>query len=378
MQKIIQAIYGRSIQEKKMKFHKFLKYIFLYFVLLMPLYLHAEEKDTSGIAFFPMIGYSPDTNLQLGVSCVLYRNSDPENSDQKLDEVKIIASYSLKEQYSLSTKFTKYISGNDYLIEGKVGIARVPSEFYGIGADTPESNQEEYTPFYIPFRAAFMFNSLGRNFYIGPVYDAKYYTIEKREDDSLFEGETINGRDPMYSSGFGINLLYNSRDSGLYPRDGTYFEMKYLVYSHPFGSDSSFKTFSADFRHYFPLFSRAVFGIQIIGEKITGDAPFYYLPSLGGDEIMRGYGGGRYIARNCIASQAEVRFPIFWRIGGAFFASAGEVSTDITDFGTNIRKAGGVGLRGTLNNNRTINLRLDLAVNDKKEKSLYLKLLEAF
>lgn len=229
----------------------------------------------------------------------------------------------------------------------------------------------------IPFEIGYYINIWDR-VYLGPMYNSTYHTINETEPGGILDEEGVTGSETMYSSGLGASLKYNNTDSGLYHRKGIIAEGQAVFYSKAFGSATNFQTISLDYRQYFPLFSRCVLAVQFKFGRVTGDAPFYYLPSLGGNKLLRGYSGGRYIAPNKIAGQAEFRFPIFWRLGGVVFAGAGEVAESLNDFGSNIREAGGAGLRFRLEKNQNINLRLDVTYNSDGDSKTYIKIKEAF
>ena len=68
-------------------------------------------------------------------------------------------------------------------------------------------------------------------------------------------------------------------------------------------------------------------GIDIQEQSLTGgQSPFYLLPALGSDEMMRGYYNGRYRDRNFIAGQTELRYRLSDRIGIVGFLGTGEVA----------------------------------------------------
>lgn len=94
---------------------------------------------------------------------------------------------------------------------------------------------------------------------------------------------------------------------------------------------------------------------------------------------MRGFVQDKYRDKHYAAFQTEYRFPMFWRIGGAVFGSVGDVSSKISNFNlSDLKKAGGIGLRVNIEKKQHINLRIDIAHNSDKETNLYINLLEAF
>jgi len=143
-------------------------------------------------------------------------------------------------------------------------------------------------------------------------------------------------------------------------------------------STSSFGCAGLNFQYYVPLFSRCVLGFQMRGNMTRGDVPVHYLPSVGGNKLVRGFQNNRYLANNCLAGQVEFRFPLWWRFGGTTFLGAGEAVDTFKDFNGRIKAAGGIGLRLAVQKKQNINIRFDLAFNSDGKIMKYIKLKEAF
>ena len=99
---------------------------------------------------------------------------------------------------------------------------------------------------------------------------------------------------------------------------------------------------------------------------------------LGGTEIMRGYYKGRFTDQNMIAFQAEVRQYIFWRLGVAGFASAGQVGETLSSYGLDdFHYAYGGGIRLMLHEEEKLNLRIDFGFGENSN-GIYVILKESF
>lgn len=113
-------------------------------------------------------------------------------------------------------------------------------------------------------------------------------------------------------------------------------------------------------------------------EGIRGDYPFYFLPTLGGQDRLRGCEDNRYMDRNSILVQQDLRFPIWWRIGGCVFASAGRVAHDTGDLlSGEFHVSGGGGLRYFINRENGLVIRADYAYG-KDSEGMYISFGEAF
>jgi outer membrane translocation and assembly module TamA len=92
---------------------------------------------------------------------------------------------------------------------------------------------------------------------------------------------------------------------------------------------------------------------------------------------MRGYPEGRYRDRAHYALQGEWRFPLFRRLGGAAFATAGDVAPKLDAFDLRDPKlSAGAGLRFRLTDEGAA-LRFDVAVT-RDGMSYYAIVLQAF
>ena len=57
--------------------------------------------------------------------------------------------------------------------------------------------------------------------------------------------------------------------------------------------------------------------------------PVQVLLPIGGNNTLRGYPQDRFLDKTSIILNAEIRFPIYWRLGGVFGMDAGKVWSSI-------------------------------------------------
>jgi outer membrane protein assembly factor BamA len=126
-----------------------------------------------------------------------------------------------------------------------------------------------------------------------------------------------------------------------------------------------------------------VLGFDVQEQSLVGgQSPFYLLPALGSDEMMRGYYDGRYRDRNYLAGQTELRYRVSKRFGLDGFAATGEVFH--TSFDThNLLPDYGGGIRYFFDVQKGLTIRMDYGVGEKRpsesrEQGLYIALGEAF
>jgi len=357
-----------------------MKKLFLSFVcaafVLAGLPLPAQQSGKFGVAPFPIIAYSPETNLMLGGCAVIYHQNEPGGRQGGVDSLNLAAYYTLNKQYCFSATNQLYLWDASVLVRNSVSVNEAPQIYYGIGQYSPDAGNEEYTSFAVPLSFSVLYRIIDR-VYVGPAYNFLSMNMKKTEAGGKLDSNDITGSDGTLASGAGCNAVYDSTRGGLNPDSGYYAELMLLQYHPLLGSVENFTTCSLDLRSYHPL-GIGTLCFQGRGSGVAGDVPFYFFPSLGGDKAgLRGVIGDRYKDRCFAMFQSEYRFPLIWRFGMTVFAGAGEVAHQADDFGKHVKVSGGAGLRAMIDETQKINLRLDLACGADGVQT-YFQLLESF
>jgi outer membrane protein assembly factor BamA len=151
-----------------------------------------------------------------------------------------------------------------------------------------------------------------------------------------------------------------------------------LYYVEDLGSDYDYNRYEVDLRRYLGKNDASVFAFHVLGQLTSGTPPFYELPALGGQQIMRGYYEGRYRDRIYLAGQAEYRRHLWWKLGAVAFLGAGNVGHDANDIRiADFKISSGFGLRVLFNEKEKVNLRIDLGFGPDTNGT-YFALEEAF
>ena len=251
-------------------------------------------------------------------------------------------------------------------------------KFWGVGNETIETGTEGY------FREDFdlqlevqvpplLFFSDRSGF----ILDYQHTKIVDVEENQFLIDETVTGYQGGDLFGAGINLVWDRRDNLFYPTSGHYQFIKFIVYTEP--SDYTFTTFELDVRHYKKLFKNQVLATNLYLKNVSGNAPFYELPALGGHQRMRGYFQGRYRDKNYVTLQTEYRQYFWKRFGFVAFGGIGDVSEEITDLSLNeLKYSFGGGLRYLFNKKEHVNLRMDIGIGRDGNTGIYFGIEEAF
>jgi hypothetical protein len=99
----------------------------------------------------------------------------------------------------------------------------------------------------------------------------------------------------------------------------------------------SFNRVDIDLQHYVPIVrDRRVLALHARAVMTDADAgaevPFYFQPTLGGPDDLRGFRHFRFRDRNTLLFQAEYRWEIFTAVDGALFYDIGKVAPRREDF----------------------------------------------
>jgi hypothetical protein len=118
----------------------------------------------------------------------------------------------------------------------------------------------------------------------------------------------------------------------------------------------SFNRVQVDVQQYVPLLrDRRVLALRaraIMNDADAGaEVPFYFQPTLGGPDDLRGFRNFRFRDRNTLLFQAEYRWEIFTAMDGAIFYDMGKVAPRLEDFHlSDFERDFGIGFRfGTIN-----------------------------
>jgi Omp85 superfamily domain len=243
-----------------------------------------------------------------------------------------------------------------------------PTErFFGIGNDSSEGNQTNYTTRQI-YGEAILGLNFNEHLQLSLMERPRYVRIRHGgfntipSISSIFPHQKgINGGTEMLNQAM---LAYDTRDSIDIPRHGGLYRLYAAISDRRFLSSSSYTRFGGEVRQYYTLDDRITFaGHTFIEYEPAGDeAPFWAQARLGGDEslltdqeTLRGYGAGRFVDNNLFVANIEMRtrvwsldvFGTHGTIEIAPFAEAGRVAHEIAFNPLSaMHPVGGVGFRG--------------------------------
>lgn len=339
-------------------------------------------KDTKNHKMFdwyayPFAFYTPEVNLAFGAGGIMYfRTSHRKNT--RPSKITLSSYYSINNQYLVYLYPIVSFNRNMDEASAEIYFENKVDKLYGIGNDAPDITAPgfQYTNFSIiaKFKREFI-----ENFFVTAAYEFMSYHISDARDNQFLNNDEVYGSQGGISSGLGYGLTIDNRDNVFYPSKGNLLEFYALHFGSYIGSDYKFNSFFFDLRSYNAITKDdniiAVHGYAAI---TTGKPPFYALPKLGGQLMMRGYFEGRYRDNNYLMLQAEYRKYLFWKFDGILFLGMGDVGKDFSDFELkNIKYSYGLGFRYILDKEEKINLRFDIGFG-QNTSGFYFGVEEAF
>ncbi len=339
----------------------------------------------------PIIVHSPETNWGFGAGVQGYfKLPDAERTSIVYGD----GCYTLNKQYYISVGGTIYFGGSTpWFMLFRGGYRNYPDTYYGIG-NTITEERLHGTPYTSQRGTAHIETQLylPANWSIGPLFDFIHEKTGNWENEEMgkWENEKITNdqiNDKIVNRPYseadrltvrrkeivntmwalGVVTQYDTRDTLYYPHKGIFFKASAAHYEPALGSTARMTHLQADLRQFIPLPKDIIFAWQFKTEWALSDEeetiPFQILPTLGGQDLVRGVRRNMFRDNVMMALQAEFRFPIWNFLRLHAFAGIGDVyNTDHWNWAT--PKIGyGLGLRIGINDAH-INIRLDVARNN--------------
>ncbi len=312
----------------------------------------------------PIIVHSPETNWGFGAGVQGYfKLPDSEHTSIVYGD----GCYTLNKQYYISAGGTLYFGGDTpWFLRFKGSFRDYPDTYYGVGNTVTEERLHGVP--YTSQRGAAHIEAqlyLPANWSIGPLFDFTHEKIKKWENEKM--GECGNEKIVNIMWSLGVVTQYDTRDTLYYPHNGLFFKASAAHYEPALGSTARMTHLQADLRQFISLPKNIIFAWQFKTEWALSDnvesIPFQMLPTLGGQDLVRGVRQNMFRDNVMMALQAEFRFPLWNFLRLHAFAGIGDVyNTDHWRWAT--PKIGyGLGLRIGINDAH-INIRLDVARNN--------------
>lgn len=350
--------------------------------------LLSNEKDTTRKPSFmpvPALGYKQETGFEFGLGALYSFYIDRNDPVNRSSNFSGTATYSTKKTYNVTLKGDAWTKANRYHLISEIRFKKMPFNFYGLGNNTSAQDQDKIVQHLarITFDAE---KSFFKSAYSGLSIGFENYRFSDEASGGIYDTSTLllkkTGGSIVYG---GLSQSIDTRTSNNYPTAG-FFGRVTLQFATELAQNSRFSgsVLKINLRNFWSLSPKLVLGVQGLYHTVQGTrVPFYLLPQLGNDEIMRGYYTGRYRDQHLMAMQTELRYRFMNRFGVAAFAGTGKVFAN-NDFSlSGLKPNFGFGGRYFFDPAKGLSLRLDYGIGEKnpgekRQKGFYISLAEAF
>ena len=336
------------------------------------------QAGQASTVLLPVLGYTPDTGVMLGVAALRFFYLEPYGPDVRPSVFSPTFIYTLKNQIMvfLGTELN-WDQGRS-----NAGIfpsyVKFPDQFYGIGREVTLDDEEDYTPERISVGMRYNREVLGE-LRLGLDYRiTRHRLVEEDPDGQLATGD-ITGTENSTLSLPGITVSWDTRDNLWGSTKGLWLQLSAATSSGTWGSDYSFNQFIGDFRGYVSTGENTVWAAQLLATGLDDNPPFFAYPRLGGEEGLRGYRAGLFMDKTRALARGEFRRDaIIGRFGGVLFAGIGDVAPNVgkLTLAGNLWTAG-FGVRYLWDKEEMLKVRLDFGWGNG-DSGFYLSLGEAF
>ncbi len=231
-------------------------------------------------------------------------------------------------------------------------------DFYGRGADSQEANRSSFLlrDFAVDFQAGV---ALSRRVRVGATGGGVHVTTGPGRrpgvppTSAIFSPAEAPGiaEDPVQYDRWGAFAAFDYRDSRTGPRAGGLFGAQVRQYFDRTLDRFSFPQAEFEAQQYFPYFN----GTRVVALRAAAvlswnaadqDVPVYFMPTVGGNNSLRGFARQRFRDNHSVVLSAEHRWYVFRGLDMSIFADAGKVVARKAEVDLrNLEFAWGIGLR---------------------------------
>lgn len=338
----------------------------------------SSEKE--GLAFLPLIYYTPDTRWAAGAAGVYFFKIPPKDSTEietRISYNKFLADYTQNRQLDVWNEWNIFTRNENYLLKGDVRYRDFPDRFYGIGNKSPTENEERYQYSLFSFKNLFL-KRFKEHLFLGFDYNFTHQFNFQYLDSVQLHNGSVNGFKGGTGSALGLVGVYDTRDNIVNCYDGKYLEFSSYFYHKYWGSTFSFSNVNLVYQSYTQVKRKHVIAFQARSRLNFGDVPFLNMATLGEVDLLRGYAANRFRDVHFLGAQVEYRFPLFWRFGMNSFVGGGDVFSHPNQIDlSQLKYSVGAGLRFVITTAERINVRFDYAFG-REGGTFYFNIAEAF
>jgi len=228
--------------------------------------------------------------------------------------------------------------------------------YFGAGADSLESERSEYRVHgtdvvaYATVRPTGWLAVGGRFGWLGrPTLSSPTGPFARGNPDTrqVFPDDEVYAlaEQPSFLRGE-VSVAADTRDHRGYPSSGGLYRVEWERYADRDTGRFGFDRYELEAAQFLSVIRDlcvvALHGWAVLSDTADGrTVPFYLMPSLGGNNTLRGYTDYRFHDRNLLVVNAEARWALFTHVDAVAFIDAGSVASRIGDLDVAKRSYGG-------------------------------------
>ena len=272
------------------------------------------------------------------------------------------AAGSFKKYWAMQARATfPDLAGDRVFAEAVANLREYPREsFFGLG---PDARREDFTQFSLRTREF----AAQAGVRLAPA-------LRAGGNLALFSPETTASQVDYLRSGGFVEVDYREP---LNARRGGWYRLDFSQFDDRDGDTWSYRRADLDVRQYIGFLADrrviALRGFVSTSEPADGSrgVPFYLMPTLGGNDTLRGFRNYRFRGPHVLLLQAEYRWELWSGLDAALFYDAGKVALQRSDLDfKRLEKDYGFGFR--FNTAEGVILRVDAAFGSRDGKHLHI------
>jgi hypothetical protein len=379
--------------------HRHVKQI-LIILLLLPVFFQAQaqkklnkkdsirnEKIRQGKLIFSEVvipASAPETGFLLGSASAFTFSLDRADTTLQRSSVPLIAYVSVRGAVGFQSD-ANLLFKNKIRWLNSMEFNHIVDNYWGVGYEagsTIEQSEDstQYTKNNFSWNPKVL-KEIGRKISIGPQIEYALTLVKEVNARMEEDGSYLKHGDRISVFGVGAIVQYDTRDMIVNSWKGTLLELSWKSYPASWSTGNGYSIISFDWRHFKPLGSRPgkILAMNFKTKLGIGDVPYTELPSIGSDNNLRAYYGGRYRDQNAAYALVEYRHTFKKKVGLSkhgfiVWTGAGEIWNESIEL-KNTLPVVGVGYRFALQ--PRINLRVDVGIG-RDSFGFYLNITEAF
>ena len=215
------------------------------------LLLQSSRDSTKNlkISAFPVAFYTPETAFGFGGISIATFHLKGEPRETRPSSIQLGASYTTKNQILLYAPFEFYKDSESWRLEGELGFYKYFYNFFGVGIDSREEDEETYEVTFPRARLSLL-REVKPGLFLGLGYQFDAFSNLKIEEGGILEASEVPGKRDGTVSNLGVLAFYDTRDDIFFPTKGVFIQGNIFTSSGLLGSSFNYSKYELDSRYY--------------------------------------------------------------------------------------------------------------------------------